>query len=104
MVMSLYAFRSSALLNPDPYDACFWGATEHPRYHDCENCDHAKYGGCKYGTARLEKLKFNARMKEMDGMVADIDAFCKTTYYPPAPIEITPAMKKYLEEVNREHA
>lgn len=88
----------------DPYRACLFGATEHPHYHDCKNCDHAKYGGCKYGTARLEKLKFDAQVKEMEGMAADIDAFCKTTYYPPAPIEITPAMKKYLEEVNREHA
>lgn len=104
MVMSLYAFRSSALLNPDPYDACFWGATEHPRYHDCENCDHAKYGGCKYGNARLEKLKFDAQVKEMEDIAVDIDTFCKTTYYPPAPIEITSDMKKYLEEVNREHA
>ncbi|MBQ8697417.1 MAG: hypothetical protein IJ521_00235 [Schwartzia sp.] len=57
--MSIYTFHRTALMESDPYAACMYGLEEHPRYHDCENCDHAKYGNCKYGihTVNLKILQ-----------------------------------------------
>lgn len=41
----------------DPYRACHEDVVSHPRYLDCENCDHAKYGTCEYGPYLLKKLR-----------------------------------------------
>jgi len=58
-MMSRYTFIANALKDPDPYDACFWGAIEHPRYHDCENCEHIADKTCEYGIGQktLKDLK-----------------------------------------------
>ena len=48
--------------------ACHWGVTSHPHYHDCENCDHARYGNCDIGKAFVERKQneaFRARAKEI---------------------------------------
>lgn len=47
--MSVQALARS---DSDPWKACHWGVTSHPRYHDCEHCSHALYG-CKYGESYL---------------------------------------------------
>ncbi|MBQ8698418.1 MAG: hypothetical protein IJ521_05420 [Schwartzia sp.] len=41
--MSIYTYYSSALADPDPWDACHYLLEEHPRYHDCVNCVHIRH-------------------------------------------------------------
>lgn len=62
-VMPIWVFAAT---NRDPWQACHWGATRHPHYHDCENCDHARYGSCDIGRLyverkQLEELKAKAQ-------------------------------------------
>lgn len=47
--MSVLTFQLSALQDPDPFSACYWGASEHPLYHDCIHCEHSIDGSCDYG-------------------------------------------------------
>lgn len=64
--MSIRAFAKS---NTDPWKACHWGVSSHPHYHDCENCDHARYGSCEYGQgylARKQAEEIRARLKEFE--------------------------------------
>lgn len=64
-VMPIWVFAES---DPDPWTACHWGVTSHPHYHDCENCDHARYGSCDIGKAFVERKQneaFRARAKEI---------------------------------------
>ena len=63
--MPVQAFAAS---DPDPWKACHWNVTTHPRYHDYENCSHALYG-CKYGEsylARKQAEEIRARLKEFE--------------------------------------
>ena len=74
--------RSAAKSNPDPWQACHFGVTDHPRYLDCANCEHCFDGTpCDFGAARFRELALEAQKTECDRMVAEIDAFCKTAYY-----------------------
>lgn len=36
----------------DPYLACITGTTSHPRYHDCENCEHVADKTCEDGVRK----------------------------------------------------
>lgn len=67
--MSIYTFIRSALHNPDPYDACFWGASEHPRYHDCESCAHIADKTCEYGLNQTTLKKLQATILEGNEML-----------------------------------
>lgn len=62
--MSIYAFRMNALLVDDPHEACYWGATEHPRYHDCEHCSHATDNSCEHGSGVI-------MLKELNALISD---------------------------------
>lgn len=55
--MPIWVFAAT---NRDPWQACHWGATRHPRYHDCENCDHARYGNCDIGRLYVERKQLKA--------------------------------------------
>ncbi len=62
--MSIYTFIWSALRNPDPYDACFWGASEHPHYHDCKNCTHIADKTCEYGSSQTTLKELQSAIVE----------------------------------------
>ena len=51
--------KSSFINDPDPYSSCHRGIDEHPHYHDCNNCNHAKYATCEYGRIRVRELWFD---------------------------------------------
>ena len=68
--MSIYTYYSTALKNPDPYAACMYGLKKHPRYHDCENCDHARYGNCEYGIHTVE-IKALERLRPLAEQLLD---------------------------------
>ncbi len=69
--MSIYTFMWASLDNPDPFDACFWGADEHPHYHDCENCKHLANKTCEYGVRKKT-------MKETQIALADAKEILNT--------------------------
>lgn len=63
--MSVQALARS---DSDPWKACHWGVTSHPRYHDCEHCEHARYDGCDIGSVYVERKQleaFKARTQEL---------------------------------------
>ena len=63
--MSIRAFAET---DPDPWKACHWNVTTHPHYHDCEHCDHARYG-CEYGKAYLSSKYLKACLKEFEASI-----------------------------------
>lgn len=67
--MSIYGLTMNAHLDPDPYVACHHDITEHPHYHDCDTCRHAKYATCLYGRIRVRKLWFAANLGNFDAKV-----------------------------------
>ncbi|MBQ7516717.1 MAG: hypothetical protein IJS96_10595 [Schwartzia sp.] len=85
--MSIYTYRRSALASPDPWRACYHLLDEHPRYHDCDNCEHNLY--CDYGLDFLiskgieELLEENRQLQiELNGGVPPIDPNFRLTYAP----------------------
>lgn len=62
--------RSTIINNPDPYRACHNGISEHPHYHDCHNCGHAKDATCKYGDAILKSAELKKWIKVGEDMLA----------------------------------
>ena len=62
--------RSSIARNPDPYRACRNGVSEHPRYHDCHNCEHAKTAACEYGDSILKSDSLKKWIGVADEMLA----------------------------------
>ena len=76
--MSIRVFAAS---DPDPYQACHWGVTDHPHYYDCQNCEYAKYDACDIGRINMQAIAHKNQKDECDRIIAEIDAFCKTTYY-----------------------
>ena len=69
-MMSIYTFKWASLDNSDPYDACFWGAIEHPRYHDCENCEHIADKTCEYGIGQKTLKELQAAIADGEKMLA----------------------------------
>lgn len=67
---SFDTFRYYALQKSDPYDACFYGATEHPRYHDCDNCEHIADKTCEYGMGQKTSEDLKAAIAEGKAMLA----------------------------------
>ena len=68
--MSIYTYIWCALNNPDPYEACFWGAREHPHYHDCKNCSHVADKSCEYGVNQKQQEELQKLMAEVKEMLA----------------------------------
>ena len=68
--MSVMTYRRSALRNPDPYAACLHGAKEHPRYHDCENCEHIADKTCEYGIGQKTAKDLRTALAEGESMLA----------------------------------
>lgn len=60
--MSIYTYHSTALANPDPWAACHYLLEEHPRYHDCKNCEHNLH--CDYGLSALIDNELDATIEE----------------------------------------
>ena len=58
--MSIYGMTMNAHLDPDPYVACHYDITEHPHYHDCGICRHAKAATCLWGKMHVVDLWFDA--------------------------------------------
>ena len=56
---------------------CDYGITDHPHYHDCENCPHNV--GCEYGMGKMATLEFN---RAVDAYNADVDEY--NTQFPDA--------------------
>ena len=56
-----------AAYEPDPYMACHTGVFWHPRYHDCENCEHAKNSFCDFA-------KDKENLKLLEEAIADGEA------------------------------
>jgi hypothetical protein len=69
VAMSVYYYKSSALRTPDPFRACLWGVPKHPHYHDCENCDHAKYATCEYGAHTMKLKTLGAGLAECKALL-----------------------------------
>lgn len=69
-MMSIYTFKWTSLDNPDPFDACFWGVDEHPRYHDCENCKHIADKTCEYGIGQKTLKGLQAAIADGKAMLA----------------------------------
>lgn len=65
--MSIMVFAAS---NPDPYAACHWGVSRHPRYHDCENCEHVKNNTCDIGVGKMQLKALEAALAETQEMLA----------------------------------
>lgn len=85
--MSFFYYYSLALDDPDPWDACHYLLEEHPRYHDCENCEHNHV--CYYGLSKLlqneidELLEENRKLQiELNGGVPPIDPNFRLKYAP----------------------
>ena len=56
----------------DPYRACHQGFTEHPHYHDCDNCAHYRYLTCDLGKIYLFDVLLEAQNDETDRLLAEI--------------------------------
>ena len=56
--------------NPDPYAACLWGYKRHPRYHDCENCEHIADKTCEYGIGKMNLRDIQAAIADGKAMLA----------------------------------
>ena len=64
--MPIWVYAES---DPDPWTACHCSVTSHPHYHDCENCDYAKYGICDIGKSYLalkQIEEFKAHLKDFE--------------------------------------
>lgn len=60
--MSIYTYYYTALNDPDPWKACHYLLKEHPRYHDCENCEHNHT--CEYGLSKLLQKEIDELLEE----------------------------------------
>ena len=56
--------------NPDPYAACLWGYKQHPRYHDCANCEHIADKTCEYGIGQKTLKELQASIADGKAMLA----------------------------------
>jgi len=56
--------------NHDPYAACLWGYDLHPRYHDCENCEHIADKTCEYGIAQKTPKELRSAIVDGKTMLA----------------------------------
>lgn len=64
--MPIWVYAKS---DPDPWKACHWGVTSHPRYLDCAHCEHAHPNGCEGGKAYLARKQaetIRAYLKEFE--------------------------------------
>ena len=53
----------------DPYLACMTGTTSHPRYHDCENCEHIADKTCEYGIGQKTLKDLRTAIVEGEAML-----------------------------------
>lgn len=65
-MMSVMVFAES---NPDPYLACRCGVSWHPRYHDCENCEHIADKTCEYGIGQKTAKELQAALAEGEALL-----------------------------------
>ena len=70
--MSIRAFAKS---NTDPWKACHWSVTSHPHYHDCENCDHARYGSCDIGRLYVERKQLEAFKEKAQELIDSLTPY-----------------------------
>ena len=70
----------SHINDPDPYKACRYGQTQHPHYHDCENCAHYQTGTCDIGLNRLAQNVFEEQRAECNRLISEIEESCNTDY------------------------
>jgi len=68
MRMSMYGV--AVLYQDDPWMACHYGVTDHPHYHDCYNCKHAKDTSCEYGDGILKSDELKKWIAVADEMLA----------------------------------
>lgn len=54
----------------DPYLACITGTSSHPRYRDCENCEHVTDKTCEYGVGRKNLKDLRAAIADGEAMLA----------------------------------
>lgn len=66
-MMSVMVFAAS---NPDPYTACHCGVSWHPRYHDCENCEHYETATCDIGKGKKDMKDLRAAIADGETMLA----------------------------------
>ena len=59
VMLAHFESKLNVINDPDPYRACHHGIDEHPHYHDCNICYHAKYATCVYGRIRVRELWFD---------------------------------------------
>ena len=70
--MSIRAFAAS---DPDPWKACHWNVTSHPHYHDCENCDHARYGSCDIGRLYVERKQIEELKEKAQELIDSLPPY-----------------------------
>ena len=68
--MSIYGMTMNAHLDPDPYIACYYDITEHPHYHDCATCIHARTAFCMRGRHYVVDLWFDANLGKIEAQKA----------------------------------
>ena len=54
----------------DPYLACITGTSSHPRYHDCENCEHVIDRTCEYGIGQKTSKELQEALAEGEALLA----------------------------------